>query len=73
MNRILVLKTDVQTSAEVERIAPIFDFHQSIECWSIDTEDIDNVLRIECLDNTSEKQMIELLTSYGVGCGELVD
>ena len=72
LNRIIVLKTDIQTSAEVKRIAPIFDFHQSIDCWSIDTEDVDNVLRIECTDATSESQMIELLKSYGIGCGELV-
>lgn len=71
MNQIIVLKTDVQTSAEVERIAPIFNLHKSIGNWSIDTEDIDNVLRLECSDSTSEAQMIGLLTSYGVGCGEL--
>jgi hypothetical protein len=73
LNQIIVLKTDVQTSDEIERIAPIFNLHHSITKWTIDIEDIDNVLRIECSDNTSEEQMIGLLNSYGVGCRELVD
>ena len=61
-----VLKTDLKSFQVVESIAPILDLHPAIKEWSVDTEDIDNVLRIVS-DNELEEQQINLLLSqYGV-------
>ncbi|MFT4599867.1 MAG: hypothetical protein ACI857_000034 [Arenicella sp.] len=64
--QIHVLKTDLKSLQEVKSIAPILDLHPQIICWSVDTEDIDNILRIEGVNQLKEIQIIPLLSLYGV-------
>jgi hypothetical protein len=61
-----VLKTDLKTLQEVNTIAPILNLHPAIKSWTIDREDIDNILRIEGSQELKENQIIPLLSQYGV-------
>ncbi|OIQ28704.1 MAG: hypothetical protein BM555_05750 [Crocinitomix sp. MedPE-SWsnd] len=64
--QIHVLKTDLKSLQEVKTIAPILDLHPQIISWNVDTQDIDNVLRIEGLLPLDEEEIIPLLRQYGV-------
>jgi hypothetical protein len=64
--QIHVLKTDLKSLQEVNSITPILDLHPQIKSWSVDTQDIDNVLRIEGQNNLQENEIIPLLRQYGV-------
>ncbi len=70
---VLVFKTDIKTRKNVKVVQPIFNNHPVILDWSVDTEDIDNVLRIETSDNMTEKDVIVLLSTYGFNCVPLAD
>lgn len=43
----------------------MFNTHFGIINWSVDLEDIDNVLRIEAKTNLTENTVIELVKEYG--------
>ncbi|MGR3301113.1 MAG: hypothetical protein ACUZ8I_01280 [Candidatus Scalindua sp.] len=62
---LLIFKTDIKTKKEVKVDQPLFNNHPIITNWSIDTEDIDNVLRIEAQDDLSEKEIIHLIKECG--------
>ena len=63
--RLLILRTDIKTKKKVKIIKPIFNHHASIKNWWVDTEDIDNVLRIESLNGIDENDVINLLKVCG--------
>ncbi|MFT5822864.1 MAG: hypothetical protein ACI8ZM_004121 [Crocinitomix sp.] len=63
---LLILKTDLDSVQGIDMIRPILNLHPSIIDWSVDTEDIDNVLRIEAKKSISEPDIITLLTQYGI-------
>ena len=46
-------------------VRPVFNNHPIITDWSIDTEDIDNVLRIEAQNDLNEKEIIHLIKDCG--------
>ncbi|NOQ73193.1 MAG: hypothetical protein GQ574_14395 [Crocinitomix sp.] len=62
----LILKTDLDSIQGIDIIRPILNLHPSIIDWNVDTEDIDNVLRIEAQKPISESDIITLLTQYGI-------
>ena len=62
---LLIFKTDIKTKKEVEVVRPLFNNHPIITDWSIDTEDIDSVLRIEVQDDLNEKEIIHLIKKCG--------
>jgi len=65
---VLVFKTNIETRLNLDRMEPIFNNHPNIKVWSIDTEDVDNVLRIEADESLSEKEVIQLIQPIGVQC-----
>ncbi len=69
--QVVVLKSNIKTSEEVCRLAPIFDLHPRIINWSVDYEDIDHVLRVEIDSGLSGKKLRKLLKNYGVEVGKL--
>ena len=71
--KILIFKTDIQTKQKVNIVKPLFNKHPSIIVWSVDTEDIDNVLRIEAADDMVEGEVIELVEPTGLHCEVLPD
>jgi len=62
---IMVLKTDIKTRKKVNKIRPILNHHPIIRRWTVDTQDIDNVLRIESNTELTEAVVIQLLRSIG--------
>ena len=69
---VLVFKTDIMTDSEVEIVRSILSAEESIIRWSIDRDDIDNVLRIES-DQLSPYVVIQRLRAAGFACEELPD
>lgn len=69
---VLVFKTNISSEDEVQKIAALLGNDSNIFRWSIDTEDIDNVLRIESKDLLPE-QIISKIEQAGFLCSELTD
>ena len=70
---LIILKTNIQTQSMVNAITPVFDDHPEILSWSVDTEDIDNVLRIESSEDLTEQKVLRLLVQKGYSCEKLPD
>ncbi len=71
--KLLIFRTDIKTKKKVKAIKPLFNNHPGITDWSIDTEDIDNVLRIEAAENLNEHDVISLINTRGFYCDALTD
>lgn len=69
--RIHVFRTNIETKADVNFLKKTFSSDPKIKQWSIDLEDIDNVLRIEASRNLNKQDIIEKVTSQGFYCEEL--
>jgi hypothetical protein len=70
--KLLILRTDIKTKKKVKLMKPVFNNHPVISRWSIDTEDIDNVLRIEAGDSLHEDDVKKLVVENGFYCEDLV-
>ncbi|WP_034041158.1 hypothetical protein [Wocania ichthyoenteri] len=71
--KLLILKTDIKTSEKVKIIEPFLNNHSRIIKWSIDIEDIDNVLKIEVNYNLEEEDLITQIKKIGFYCDTLAD
>jgi hypothetical protein len=71
--KLLIFKTNIKTRKMVKAVRPILNNHSVIVNWSIDTKDIDNVLRIEVSENLNEDDIIDLIKPKGFGCEILMD
>lgn len=71
--QLFILKTDLKTADAVDRIRPVLNLHPEIRNWNVDTEDIDNVMRIESTPTISETDILTLLRQYGVYGEQLTD
>lgn len=70
-NHILVFKTNIQTDKDKSLIKNILDDHAEIEQWSVDTDDVDCVLRIISY-SLNHKQVNNLINGHGYECSELI-
>ncbi len=70
---LFIFRTDIKTKKKVKVVKPIFNNNPDIKNWSVDTEDIDNVLRIESNGNLRENDIITLMSSCGFHCETLTD
>ncbi len=70
---ILVFKTNIETEKLIKDISPLFDKLPYLKDWSVDTEDIDNVLRIVTKGNILESDIVNLLLAHGFYCEALED
>ena len=68
---ILVFKTDIKLEDFI-KLQTLLNNLPGILQWNLDTEDIDNVLRIESTDVDSNK-IINLISQAGYYCQELPD
>ena len=57
--RIHILKTNIETKLAVNTLKLLFNTHPDIIKWSLDLEDIDNVLRVESSKNISKEDIID--------------
>ena len=72
INEVLVFKTTIKTEEDKQKVALVLDSLSQINCWTVDCEDCDCVLRIEA-DGISEEQIIEIVQRLGFDCEELKD
>ena len=70
---LLILRTDIKTKRKVNEVRPLFNQHPVIKSWSIDTEDIDNVLRIETKGGLHESDIINMMKPHGFFAEPLPD
>ena len=68
---LLILKTDLESKAKVQKALPFLNSIPGVKDWSVDTEDCDNVLRMEAIGKLSETQLIDLLKRSGIHSEEL--
>jgi hypothetical protein len=68
---IWIYVTDIQTKNQIKITTKILNAEPSILEWSVDTEDIDNVLRVES-ENLKEKHIQFLLEKQGFTCTPMV-
>ncbi|MEC3907428.1 hypothetical protein VOI54_10390 [Tamlana sp. 2201CG12-4] len=71
--KLLIFKTNINTKKKVKALKSFFDSHTSITKWSIDLEDIDNVLKIEAAIGLNESNMIDQIKTQGFYCDVLSD
>ena len=70
---LLIFKTDIKSKKKIETIHSLFKKLSSITNWNIDTQDIDNVLRIETTGQLKEQELISLIQTQGFYCESLPD
>ncbi|MFT7612831.1 MAG: hypothetical protein ACI9J3_001797 [Parvicellaceae bacterium] len=70
---LLILKTDIATEQRLQAIKPVFDIHVSIKDWSVDINDVDNVLRVVAKDSLNQSDVIQMVENCGFKCEELDD
>jgi hypothetical protein len=63
--KLLIFRTDIKTKKKVKSLKPLFNNHSEISDWSIDLEDIDNVLRIEATKVLIEEEIVGLVKNKG--------
>tara|TARA_B100000809_G_scaffold118758_1_gene117047 strand:+ start:10524 stop:10766 length:243 start_codon:yes stop_codon:yes gene_type:complete len=68
---IWIYVTDIQTKNQIKITTKILNAEPSILEWSVDIEDIDNVLRVES-ENLKEKHIQFLLEKQGFTCTPMV-
>lgn len=71
--QLLLFKTNITSQRKIKTVKPLFKNIPAVIDWNIDTEDIDNVLRIEASEQLSEKEVIQLIQTQGFFCEVLED
>lgn len=68
--QVMVFKTNIKTEGDVHCITDMLNAQQHIAEWSVDTDDVDCVLRIvSCILQHSD--VIKLIALHGYECAEL--
>ena len=63
--QVLVFRSDIESKEKISCLEPLFNEHSDVLNWSIDVEDIDNVLRIESTLNLTEADVIKMIKMNG--------
>lgn len=73
MKNILVFKTSVENSQDLDSIEPLLNsLMNESERWNFDLEDCEHILRIEAV-SVEAGLIIESLARIGISCAELED
>lgn len=67
-----VFKTSINSKELIITLEKKIDSNQDVISWSVDIEDIDNVLVVKS-NNLKEKDIIEIVKSEGFVCEALPD
>lgn len=70
IGKLLIFKTNVGELCTNCKVFKVLNNHAEIQQWSIDTEDVDCVLRVTTATLTS-KQIITIINNLGHKCLEL--
>lgn len=65
-HHILVLRTNINKKRTIKKIKLVLNDHPYIIDWSIDTEDIDKVLRVKANREVNENDISTILKSIGI-------
>lgn len=71
--KLVILKTNIETKQKAIILKSLFYNCPQITNWSVDTEDIDKVLRIEAATHADQDKIIQLVKDQGFQCEELKD
>ena len=63
---IIVLKTDINNQDRLKKADRLLSIHPKVNNWSVDLEDIDNVLRITSNGFLPEEEIISLFKQYEI-------
>ncbi|MEQ8905926.1 hypothetical protein [Ekhidna sp.] len=66
----LILKTNIRTTADVEKVSQAFSKLNCIKRWTVDIDDWEHVLKVEVY-MLSYKNIAVLLDRIGYECSEL--
>ena len=69
---IIIFKTNIRFKKDVKKIEPVLNAHPVILRWTVDREDVDNVLRIEATQEHTH-ELITTIRQAGFLCEELPD
>ena len=72
-DKLLIFRTDIKTKKKVKAVKQLFNSHDNIIDWSVDLEDIDNVLWIKATEQLAENDVINLIKPTGFYCDALAD
>ncbi|MBL4710404.1 MAG: hypothetical protein JKY48_18395 [Flavobacteriales bacterium] len=68
---VYIYKTSIKNQNSAKKLKPLFEKYHTIHRWTVDTEYIDNVLRVEAFDYSAEKDLIEGIQKEGYHCEKL--
>jgi len=69
--KLIIFQTNINSKHHIKTLQSVFNDHDHILDWSIDIEDIDNVLRIEANDELHDSDVINLIGEHGFYCDHL--
>jgi len=69
---VYVFKTDIKSALLIELVKPLLNSYKDILDWSIDIEDIDNVLRVVSVE-LMENDIVQIIKNQGFICETLPD
>lgn len=72
-SKLLIFRTDIKTKKKVKAVQSLFNKNANILDWSVDLEDIDNVLWIKATEQLVESDVINLIKPEGFYCDALAD
>ena len=73
MTHILIFKTNIGSQRKLRLVKPILDGRPEINRWSVDRQDVDNVLRIVAEEQVRVCDVIHMVKARGLYCEELTD
>ena len=71
-SEVLVFKTNISSDSDVGKVSQVLTSESNIARWTIDRDDIDKVLRVEC-DQLQPEAIVRLVHVAGFECEELPD
>ena len=70
-DHILLFKTNISCDSDKALLYRLFDGNPQVQCWNVDLDDSDYVLRI-ISETLSHAQIIETINHHGFECCELI-
>ncbi|MEP1034287.1 hypothetical protein [Ekhidna sp.] len=71
--KLFILKTNIRSQLQVNKLKPVFQKYEHIARWSVDLEDADRVLKVETNIDSEQSELIKLVRQQGIYCEELPD
>ena len=66
--KLLIFKTNIGSKTKLKAVQSVFSRLETIKRWTVDMEDVDNVLRIEAVEPLEEHHVIDLIKARGLQC-----